>query len=349
MNAGFDAVARLYHAFLTGIILSTIVKRGPSAAADLVFGIFRAQHHAMFLPGLRKLGIDKLPPAVAAAQYHYLSNQIGGVRVEYMYESDRKAWIRYAPPRWIWEGTAICAIPSEVSQSMLRGWHGHNGVSLGNPRLGFVCTKQTVDGQDGLEGYYYEYDEELAPQDRVRFRRGEEAPPFDPDAAPRLPSRTWPQERLDKAARNYAMEYIRTTLPILIAQLGPAEAHHLGGTAAYQIGMQFFDACRDRLGQREAGAAGFAAFFRSMAEAQGDDVTIAADGEDIVLRQHGWRLMRGLEPQHEAAFDIWNALWEGCLAAHDRHLRWISAERQDQGAEDFVWRLTRRRRPAEGT
>ena len=69
-----------------------------------------------------------------------------------MYESDRKAWIRYPPPRWIWQGVAICGIPSDVSRGMLRGWHAHNGVSLGNPRLGFVCTKQTVDAQDSLEG-----------------------------------------------------------------------------------------------------------------------------------------------------------------------------------------------------
>ena len=120
-----------------------------------------------------------LPPAVAAAQYHYLSNWIGGVSVEYMYESDRKAWIRYPPPRWIWRGTAICGVPGEVSRAMLRGWHANNGVSLGNPKLGFVCTKQTVDGQDGLEGYYYEYDHALDVDQRLVFARHLEAPMFD--------------------------------------------------------------------------------------------------------------------------------------------------------------------------
>ncbi len=112
---------------------------------------------------MKKLGLESLPPAVACAQYHYLSNAIGGVPVEYMYESDRKAWVRYPAPRWIWYGAAICGIPSEVSRGMLRGWHAHNGVTLGNPRLGFVCTKQTVDLQDSLEGYFYEYDRDLAP------------------------------------------------------------------------------------------------------------------------------------------------------------------------------------------
>ena len=186
-----------------------------------MFRTFRRQHLEKFLPGLDKLGLRALPHAVAAAQYHYLSNQLGGVRVEYVYESDRKAWIRYVPPRWIWEGAAICAVPSDVSRAMLRGWHAHNGVSLGNPRLGFVCTKQTTDGQPGLEGYYLEHDHDLAPDERLRFSPGEEAPDFDPARAPRLEGAHWPRERLRKIERNYAMDYVRSMLPELVALVGP--------------------------------------------------------------------------------------------------------------------------------
>src|SRR5579859_7276550 len=166
-------LADLYHAYFTGLILSVVTRRGTPEAAEFVFRVFRRQQQERFLSGLVKLGIDHLPPAVAAAQYHYLSNWIGGVHVEYMYESDRKAWIRYPPPRWIWKGTAICGIPSEVSRAMLRGWHANNGVVLGNPRLGFVCTGQTVDGQPGLEGYYKEWDYDLAPEERLQFSPGE--------------------------------------------------------------------------------------------------------------------------------------------------------------------------------
>ena len=82
------------------------------------------------------------------------ANRVG---VQYGYESDRKAWVRYPPPRWMWDGTAICGIPTEVSRAMMRGWHSHNGVVLGNPRLGFVCTIQTTEGQPGLEGYFWLY------------------------------------------------------------------------------------------------------------------------------------------------------------------------------------------------
>src|SRR5690349_3315735 len=190
------AIATLYHAVFAGLILSVTARRGAPAAAEFVFRIFRHQQLERFLPGLDKLGLRDLPPAVAAAQYHYLSNWIGGVPVEYMYESDRKAWIRYPPPRWIWRGAIIAGIPGEVSRAMLRGWHGNNGVVLGNLKLGFVCTKQTVDGQDGLEGYYYEYDHDLDVDQRLVFARHLEAPRFDPNKAPALPVSSCPKPPL---------------------------------------------------------------------------------------------------------------------------------------------------------
>src|SRR5258705_3851809 len=221
------SVAELYHAYFTGLILSVVTRRGTADAAELVFRVFRRQQQQRFLPGLEKLGLSHLPPAVAAAQYHYLSHWIGGVSVEYIYESDRKAWIRYPPPRWIWRGTAICGVPGEVSRAMLRGWHANNGVSLGNPNLGFVCTKQSVDGQDGLEGYYFEYDHALEIDQRLVFARHLEAPMFDPAAAPALPVASWPKPRLEKAYRNYAMEYVRTAAPVMVQLFGPEDAGYL--------------------------------------------------------------------------------------------------------------------------
>jgi len=116
--------------------------------------------------------------------------RIGGVAVEFMRESDRKAWVNFVPPRWIYPGASICGVPSEVSRAFLRGWYAQNGVSLGNPRLGFVCTAQTTDGQHGLSGYFLEHDRDLEPEERLLFRPGELAPPFDPATAPRLPARS---------------------------------------------------------------------------------------------------------------------------------------------------------------
>ena len=78
-----------------------------------------------------------------------LSNHVGGVGVVFIPESDTKSWVRYLPPRWIFDGTALAAVPTRVARSMLHAWHGHNGTSLANPRLGFVCTGQTMDGKPG--------------------------------------------------------------------------------------------------------------------------------------------------------------------------------------------------------
>src|SRR5258705_5201273 len=69
-------VADLYHAYFTGLILTVVTRRGTADAAEFVFRAFRRQQQERFLPGLEKLGLSHLPPAVAAAQYHYLSKLI---------------------------------------------------------------------------------------------------------------------------------------------------------------------------------------------------------------------------------------------------------------------------------
>lgn len=335
--AGYHAVETIYHAYLTGLILMVVSRRGAVDAAELVFRLFRRQQLDKFLPGLEKLGLAGLPHAVACAQYHYLSNDLGGVRVEYMYESDRKAWVRYVPPRWMYDGTAICGVPSEVSRAVLRGWHANNGVLLGNPRLGFVCTKQTTDGQPGLEGYYREYDRDLAPDERLCFAPGEDGPDFDPARAPRLDSATWPADRLARASRNYSMTYVRTMLIELVGLFGPAEAVHLGGLAARQIGMQFYPATAALLGVEPGGAASFARYLARLGRAQGDDTTEAVIDGAPRVRQTTWRLMGALDALSPAVFDAWNELWIGALSLHDRHLRLQVTRRPTAATPHIEW------------
>lgn len=335
------AVERLYHACLTGLILALVTRAGTSAAADVVFATFRRQQLARFLPGLKKLGLDRLPHAVACAQYHYLSNQVGGVKVEYIPESDRKAWVRYPPPRWIWWGTAICGIPSEVSRAVLRGWHANNGVVLGNPRLGFVCTGQTVDGQPGLEGYYREFDHDLAPEERLQFSPGEMCPPFRPEVAPQLPQATWPEPRLRKVLRNYAMEYVTSIVPEVIRLLGPAEGGRIAGAAARLVGMQMFDELAVMLGGVADGPQGFAQAMTRLLRGQGDDTTVTSSGGVAMVRQTSWRLMDERGPLHPAVFDAWNELWVGAALAHDRFLRLDLIGRRDRSDPAWVWRVSR--------
>ncbi len=339
-SAAFAAVELIYHSYLTGLILMLASRVGAERAAEVVFRTFRRQQLARFLPGLEKLGLTKLPHAVACAQYHYLSNQVGGVKVEYVYENDHKAWVRYPPPRWIWSGTAICGIPSEVSRAMLRGWHANNGVVLGNPRLGFVCTGQTVDGQPGLEGYYKEWDHDLAPEERLQFSPGESCPPFRADLAPRLPETTWPQDRLQKVLRNYAMEYITSIVPEAIAVLGPEQGGHLAGAAARLVGMHTFDEVAKLLGGVAPGSEGFASALARLAKGQGDDATLEWDGNVAIVRQTTWRLMADRQALSPAVFDAWNELWVGAALAHDRFIRLAVTQRRDRGDPCWEWRIS---------
>src|SRR4051812_34353309 len=312
--ARWRCVADLYHACFTGLILTVVTRRGAAEAAEFVFRVFRRQQQERFLPGLEKLGLRDLPPAVAAAQYHYLSNWIGGVHVEYMRESDAKAWIRYPPPRWIWKGTAICGIPGEVSRAMLRGWHANNGVALGNLNLGFVCTKQSVDGQDGLEGYYFEYDHPLEPDQRLVFARHLEAPLFDPADAPALPVANWPRARLEKAHRNYAMEYVRTAAPVMVQLFGPDDAGYLLHRTGKLIGMQYFDEVARALGLDRGSVADFAAFLRALLAAQDDDAELSEVEGSFELRQQSWKLMADVADHHPACTQVLTGLVEGLAA-----------------------------------
>ena len=330
------SVADLYHAYFTGLILTVVTRRGTADAAEFVFRVFRRQQQERFLPGLKKLGIDHLPPAVAAAQYHYLSNWIGGVHVEYMYESERKAWIRYPPPRWIWKGTAICGIPSDVSKAMLRGWHANNGVALGNLKLGFVCTKQSVDGQDGLEGYYYEYDRPLELDQRLVFARHQEAPMFDRTSAPALPVSSWPRPRLEKAYRNYAMEYVKTAAPVMVQLFGPEEAGHLLRLTGKLIGMQYFDEVAQALSQARGGANEFAGFVRALFDAQDDVAEIVNSAASFEIRQQSWTLMADVADYHPACASVLEGLFEGLAAGCGRHIP-VSLKTASAGRPPFVW------------
>lgn len=342
-RAHWQAVAHWYHSSFTGIILSATLRQGVARAAELVQEVFSRQRQERFLPGLKKLGLEGLPHAVAAAQYHYLSNAIGGVSVQYMAESDRKAWVRYPPPRWVWSGTALCGVPTEVSRAMMTGWHAQNGVSLGNPRLGFVCTGQTTDGDPGLEGYYFEYDRDLEPQERLRFARGEQAPAFDPALAPRLATLTWPETRLAKAHRNYAMEYLRTCLPAAIDLWGAHQAHPFLHLTLRLVGMQHYHETRAALGldSEDDSPEGFSDFIQRLVTAQGDHCERSSTiSEGIGLHQTGWHLMDDLPRLHPAVATSFDGLLQGAMAAHNHRLRLKTVCAQSAQGTHFDWLIT---------
>ena len=102
-SAAVEALAGLYHSWITGLVLTILNRRDAVLAEEFVFQLFRRQHLERFLPGLEKLGLADEPHAVAAAKYHYFSNQLGGVGVEY-FEEPGIRWLGYA-------AVALCVGP----------------------------------------------------------------------------------------------------------------------------------------------------------------------------------------------------------------------------------------------
>lgn len=294
-HADMAVVGDFYHRLLTCLLLALAGRAGVERSAEVVFRAFRRQQKEKFLSGLEKLGLRHLPPAVACALYHYLSNARGGAKVEWIPETDRKSWVRYLPPRWIFDGTAVCGIPTEIGRAMMRGWHANNGVVLGNLRLGFVCTSQTTDGGPDAIGYYIEEDHELAPEERLRFSPGETLP----GPAGDLPTVSWGENHLAKVKRNYSMEYVRSLTSAMCEVLGPADAGHIGRTAGRQIGMQFHDLVCDGLRHARTpdnAVASFAQLFTRLARAQGDtsEFELQAGGASALVRQTSWRFGKEL-------------------------------------------------------
>jgi len=182
-------------------------------------------------------------------------------------------------------------------------------------------------------GYFLDHGRLLAPEERLQFRPGEVPPPFDPAVAPEPPSDRWPAERLAKARRNYAMEYLRTGLPLLFSTFGVAEGLHLGRTACWLIGVQLAREVASTAGVEGTGAAACAGLIAALAEGEGDAAEI--DGTEV--RRRGLRLWRGLGPQPPEMFTAWNALHEGLVAGIDRHTR---LELIDHAEDWVVWRVT---------
>ena len=333
------AQAHLHHAYLLGLQLMVSTNQPNTVVGDWMFRLFRRQHLDKFLSSFEKLGLADLPHAVACAKYHVLSNNLGGVGVEYMVESDQKAWVRFRYPRWMYHGPTICGVPVEVSRGFLNGWYAHNGVSLNNPRLGYVCVSEDMTGEFGLCGYFQEYDHDLAPEERLRFAKGEQPPPFDPAVQPTVPQDQWDDERLEKANRNYALNYIRNGLSELVQTMDAEEALGLAKRAARLIGLQYFQETADLIGARDGDLQACADYLATMFRGMGDEVVVTKTSTGIDLEHTGLRVIRGLpEAEAQVVFECWAELWKGAVTSQ-RTMKELSVERAGTVAR---WSLTLR-------
>lgn len=336
-SAAITAQAHLHHQYFLGLQLMVAVEESKQTVYDWMFRLFRRQHEDKFLSSFEKLGLDHEPDAVACAKYHVLSNGIGGVAVEYMPESETKAWVRFRYPRWMYAGPAICGIPVEASRGFLHGWYAQNGVSLNNPRLGFVCVSEDVTGQFGLCGYFKEYDHDLSEAERLVFAPEERPPAFDPTAQPEPPARDWSEERLAKANRNYAMEYVRNGLAALANVIGVDQTRALASKAARLTGLQNYQDMRAAIDLPEGDAQQSARFLAEMMRGMGDECAVSnAENGGVTITQKGLRIARGLDDEtRELILTCWAELWRGAIHAQ----RTFFDVECEIDATRIVWRI----------
>lgn len=269
-------IGRFWALHWSAIQLLILRERGEAALADFKYSILRRHQRSHFLPGVAKLGIDRgLPPAVIAARYHYFSNAIGGLPMEYVEESPRKVWIRYLPPAWSWPGTSLFAVPASVQLAMFRGWHPFNGPSLGAPGLGFVVTKLFQQGDPYDEGYFIEHDRPLEESERFRFEAVARSPDFDPVRAPQLDPAEWPADRLAKARRNFALGYMEDAIEQATGAYGIAAATSIIGLAARLIAVQFLGEFRRDFAATGGTAADLVRLMAGLAELANEPMTVA--------------------------------------------------------------------------
>lgn len=336
-----EAQADVHHQYLLGLQLMVTVREGPDVIGAWMFRLFRRQHEEKFLSSFEKLGLSGLPDAVACARYHVLSNSMGGVPVEYMEESDKKAWVRFRYPRWMYDGPTLCGVPVEASRGFLNGWYAQNGVSLKNPKLGFVCVSEDMTGQFGLCGYFKEYDHALSEDERLQFAPDELPPPFDANAQPSPPGDLWNELRLAKANRNYAVEYIRNGIRELTGVIGRDRALELGKSAARLTGLQNSRKLSETLGTEDGGPEQAARLLAEVFRGMGDDADIdgANGGSRVSIRQSGLRIVRGLaDAEREDVLACWIELWRGVVDAH----RTFMDVTVSQTANGLEWRISKR-------
>lgn len=336
-----DAQAELHHQLFLGLQLMVAVEENKQTTYDWMFRLFRRQHEEKFLASFEKLGLSDLPHAVACAKYHVLSNSMGGVAVEYMEESDDKAWVRFRYPRWMYAGPAICGIPGEASRGFLYGWYAQNGVSLGNPRLGFVCVSEDVTGQFGLCGYFKEYGHDLSDNERLIFAPDEQVPGYDAAAQPAPPASQWNEERLAKASRNYAIEYVRNGMHSLTAVVGRERAIELSTRAARLTGLQHYPIMAKAVGAIDGGPKEAAEFLCALMAGMGDgcELEALADGE-FRITQSGLRIVRGLDTRdREDVLEVWAELWRGAIHSH----RMFMDVRCESSVDQLYWHIRAQR------
>jgi hypothetical protein len=225
-----------------------------------IYGAMLSEHQKhFFLPGMAKLGLDKEKnQAAACAKYHCLSNGLGGLRTAYAIESGTKTWLMYFPYTADNPGSGLFALAThpELILTEYRGWHGNNGRYLGNGRMRFVSTHYISEGDPFVGGYFEDTGRELADDELVVDRRGEQPPPGLEirSLEDELDANEWPPERRARALRKYAVTWFADRVRSALHHGGEQGDGHREARSA--VLTAYVDGALSRSGGQRGAAAG---------------------------------------------------------------------------------------------
>ena len=335
----------------TAITLACLRTHGQNAIAELEFRSLRRHQQKHFLPGLEKLGLmSETSDIIRCGRYHYFSNSLGGLPMEYVEEPNR-VWIRYRPPFWIGDGVTQpsggpAALGSSFGYAAFRGWHGNNGTVLGNPRLTFVQTQNLTDGDPWDAGYFCEMDRDMPPGEGYQRSPGEWGPAFDPEKAPKLLHADWPEERRWRALLNYSVDHTATRFTILSEILGLTAAAAVVEHGYRMLIAQRWETLPGSVGVDRVStpleAARYVAGIRGLLNDEGE-ITEGPDNT-VTLRFSGSRMWRD---EAVPLPDIDQAIaraWSGVLPLHQSGLRCRMTRMLSDGDSVDEWQFD-----AEGT
>jgi hypothetical protein len=153
-----------------------------------------------------------------------------------------------------------------------------------------------------------------------------------------LPVASWPKPRLEKAYRNYAMEYVRTAAPVMVQLFGPEDAGYLLHLTGKLIGMQYFDEVAAALSMGRGGASEFATFLNALFVAQDDAAETTQSEGTSEIRQQSWRLMEDVADNHSACAKVLAGLFEGLAAGCGRHIG-VHLSPTPSGRPPLLWTI----------
>jgi len=157
-----------------------------------------------------------------------------------------------------------------------------------------------------------------------------------------LPVENWPKPRLEKAYRNYAMEYVKTAAPVTVQLFGPEDAYYLLHLTGRLIGMQYFHEIANNFAMGQNAAQGsakdFVAFLRVLFESQDDVAEISESQGSFEIRQQSWKLMADVADYHPACAGVLEGLFAGLAAGCGRHIP-VHLQPPAGGKAPFVWTI----------